>query len=522
MSDKNFVLLQARLNSSRLYQKSLLPINDKSLVEQCYSNAFFNDKHFDFVVLIPKDKKSYLLEKELVKKNIKYFKGDENNVLLRFSQFLKDKSRDSIVIRLTADNPFVDKKFIKFCFEIFKKKRLKYFSSHENLTNTPYGLSLEIFKAHMIFESLKFLKDEKNIEHVTTYIRKKYLKNSRFFCKEFENLNFKFKLSIDSHQDYKRIKSIFEYLKVKNFKQLKKINEKIINENFYKKKPNKIVIGTVQLGKKYFCNNSISQKRADKILNSAVSKKVNFLDTASDYGLSEKYIGNFSKKFNKFFFISTKLSYIPNIKNKDKIIEKVNLSVINSLKRLKISSIEYFFIHDPENINNKTIINEIIKFKNTGIIKNLGISIYDPKDLKILKTGFFDAVQIPFNLFDHKFLKFIVNNKKYTIFVRSIFLRGNLTSNKIKLPDQKYNYLKFFFYDLIKNKNYKNFFQLTFSFLKYLKNINYIIVGFQNNKQMSVLKLLPSSPVMKKKTFNQILKLIKKSKIEKDIDLRFW
>ena len=74
MSDKNFVLLQARLNSSRLYQKSLLPINDKSLVEQCYSNAFFNDKHFDFVVLIPKDKKSYLLEKELVKKNIKYSK----------------------------------------------------------------------------------------------------------------------------------------------------------------------------------------------------------------------------------------------------------------------------------------------------------------------------------------------------------------------------------------------------------------------------------------------------------------
>ena len=52
----------------------------------------------------------------------------------------------------------------------------------------------------------------------------------------------------------------------------------------------------MQIGKKYFSNEKITQKRANQILNSAIKNKINFIDTASDYGKSEQFIGNFSLK----------------------------------------------------------------------------------------------------------------------------------------------------------------------------------------------------------------------------------
>jgi len=522
MSEQTYVLLQARLNSSRLYQKSLLPICGKSLVEFCYKNIFFSKNNFVFVVLIPNNKKSYLLEKDLIKKNIKYFKGSEKNVLLRFSQFLKKKSKDSNVIRLTADNPFVDREFIKFCFKIYKKNKLEYFHSHENLKNTPYGLSLEIFKTEKIFESINHSKSKINQEHVTPYIKKKYLKNIKFNCEEFKQLKSKLKLSIDTFDDYNKIKNIFEVFGKINFKQLNHICKKKVTNNFNKKQPSKILMGTVQLGKKYFTNSQISQKKANILLNLAVKKKINFLDTASDYGHSEKFIGNFIRKSGKPFFISTKLTSVYHINNKDEIKEKVTESIINSLSKLHINSIEYFFIHEPKDFRNKIVIEEINKFKKTGLIKKLGISIYSPEDLELLKTNSFDAVQIPLNIFDHKFLKFINSNTKYEVFVRSIFLRGNIKSNKIILPKSKYNYLINFFKNFIEKKNYKNYFHLTFSFIKYLKRIDYIIIGFQSKYQFSVLTQHQKSEIMKKKDFLEIQKIIKTSKIEKDIDLRYW
>ena len=78
----------------------------------------------------------------------------------------------------------------------------------------------------------------------------------------------------------------------------------------------KISIGTAQFGFKYGITNStgqVSQKEVKKIINFCRKKKISFLDTASEYGISEKIIGK--TKIDKFQVV-TKIPKIPkNISN---------------------------------------------------------------------------------------------------------------------------------------------------------------------------------------------------------------
>lgn len=286
----------------------------------------------------------------------------------------------------------------------------------------------------------------------------------------------------------------------------------------------RFALGTVQLGKKYFSNNHITQERANRILSLAFRERINLIDTARKYGRSEEYIGQFLLKNKKRFFISSKLAPIKNSTNEKKIIDQVKKSIFKSLDLLNVNYLDYLFIHDQKNINNETILEELSRLKKFGLIKNIGISIYDQKNLLYLKKKIFNSVQLPFNLFDHRFLNFIAKNKKYKIFARSLLLRGNIVRHKISLPKRnKYNSLKKEINFFCSKNNYKNYFDLNFSFLNFFKKkINYFLLGFQNTNEMKILNEFKNATAMSKKNVKQVIKIVKKSNISKDIDLRFW
>ena len=65
--------------------------------------------------------------------------------------------------------------------------------------------------------------------------------------------------------------------------------------------------------------------------------------------------------------------------------------------------------------------------------------------------------------------------------------------------------------------------ELSMSFIKSFKNINYIVLGFQNENQLNLINIYNKAIPLKK---NQLLKIkeITKNykKLSKDIDLRNW
>ena len=171
----------------------------------------------------------------------------------------------------------------------------------------------------------------------------------------------------------------------------------------------KIILGAAQFGNKYGIYTKQTKmkniKKIKKILKYSFLNKINYLDTANDYQNSEKIIGKLSK--NKFKIIS-KIKVKKNLSIKD--LEKsIIKKTLNSLSNLKISKIYILHLHNVDTfLNNKKYLSKIYNvFSNLkkGLISKIGISTYYPEKIhKIYRFFRFEAVQVPFNIFDQRLL----------------------------------------------------------------------------------------------------------------------
>ncbi len=250
----------------------------------------------------------------------------------------------------------------------------------------------------------------------------------------------------------------------------------------------KLVLGTAQLNTSYGITNS-TYKNTDqvyKFLDHAYKKKIRIFDTAPSYN-NHKLLGNFIKSNNleKEVKVLTKLPTFKK-KNTKYFIEKNLENFFNDLK----TEIEVLFLHDVSNIdyfikNLDFFINLTTKFP----IKRLGFSIYNKKDIqKIIELKFdknYFAYQFPANLFNSEFENFNFNSK--WTYARSVFLQGLLLNNKTnyKLPNNGNIIIKKYHENLC-NMNL-NALRVSLSYINKLKNINYLIFGLDNIKQINNL-----------------------------------
>ena len=247
----------------------------------------------------------------------------------------------------------------------------------------------------------------------------------------------------------------------------------------------KLVIGSAQIGMNYgLCNNEkISQKEFKKIEKLILRSGINFIDTASSYGESENIIGN-SKLRNLNIITKIKLPMKKNV-NVQKWVSK---EVFKSLKKLKIKKIYGLLIHDYKDLlgeTGKSYLYSLQELKRKKIIKKIGISIYDSKELKkIWKFWKPDLVQVPLNLFDNRILNSgwinILKKFKIQIYARSVFLQGLLIND--------YNLFNFnkkcgpLLHDFKEWCYKKKISQLKacIHFVKQYKKIDYLVVGFNS------------------------------------------
>jgi len=230
--NKIHILMQARTNSSRLQSKSLMPIGKTNLVNLCFLRVY-KKNNFHYRILTSSSYKDNSLVSFLKKKKIPFFRGNLNNVLKRYYIYTRKFSLNDIIVRLTADNPAVDYLFLLKCLKIYKKFKLDYFSSHHNVKNIPYGLSVEIFRVKHLKEV--FFKNSSNFEkeHVTPKIRDKYLVNKEFFSISKNSDLKNTKISIDTISDYNFVSNFFKKNNKISYKKicqllLKKIKDKNI------------------------------------------------------------------------------------------------------------------------------------------------------------------------------------------------------------------------------------------------------------------------------------------------------
>jgi spore coat polysaccharide biosynthesis protein SpsF len=163
------VIIQARLNSSRLPGKVLLPLPQqeaKTILDHIIERAGLVQPRPEIVLATSTSPENEVLEAAALKNNVHFFRGDEQDVLARFYHAAKAFRLETIV-RLTADNPFVDPVLLSQTLRAHEQTGADYTST----TGLPLGTNLEIFSFRALNQAFHEARLPEHREHVTPYIR---------------------------------------------------------------------------------------------------------------------------------------------------------------------------------------------------------------------------------------------------------------------------------------------------------------------------------------------------------------
>jgi len=166
----NVAMLQARMESSRLPGKVLLPINGKPMIEWQIQRILQSKLIEKLVIVIPNNLENNVLNNTLRDFGVDVYRGSLNNVFDRFykaSRIFQSKT----VIRLTADCPLVMPDMIDEMLNYFIKHKPKLdYLSNGLVESLPDGLDVEIFNSKILqtLSENSLTKEEK--ENVTLRI----------------------------------------------------------------------------------------------------------------------------------------------------------------------------------------------------------------------------------------------------------------------------------------------------------------------------------------------------------------
>lgn len=234
--------IEARLNSTRLPNKHLYKIRNKTIIE-ILIQRLKKIKNISKIIISTTTNK---IDKQLVqiaKKNgIGFFQGSEENVLQRVVKSAKKYKADAI-LQVSGDCPLIDYSLADHHIEMFKVNKVDIATQYWK--SFPRGISAPIIKLTALEKSLKNYKNNDDLEHVTNYIFENQgkfkilylLAPESYYCPELELLldeyeDFKFLKKITKYDKYNKLKT-YDFIKI--FKQ-----KKVIRKNKIKRKNKKI------------------------------------------------------------------------------------------------------------------------------------------------------------------------------------------------------------------------------------------------------------------------------------------
>ena len=194
----------------------------------------------------------------------------------------------------------------------------------------------------------------------------------------------------------------------------------------------RLALGSAQFGLNYGIANQAGQvlvNDAATILDCAAVAGFDTLDTAIAYGDSEERLGQIGVTH---WQIVSKLPKLP-----DRSLDMsawVRASVMGSLERLKVSCLSGLLLHHPADLlgsQGHALYAAMAELKSLGVVKKIGISIYQPDELDtLLEDMAFDVVQAPFNILDRRLIDSgwlgRLRDLGVELHVRSVFMQGLL------------------------------------------------------------------------------------------------
>lgn len=201
------VIVQCRLSSTRLPEKALLKLRDAPLLSWTL-NAMKKVQADEYYLACDTDSEEKLFP---IAKSCgwKAFSGPRDDVLKRFCLVI-EKTNADIVVRATADNPFLFYDAAQDLLNIYKDK---YFSDYDYITYTglPHGSGIEIFNGKSLLKAKELTTLPYDHEHVGPSLYNHPETFKSLFLPSPEKYNApQLRTTIDNFADYKRAEAIMD------------------------------------------------------------------------------------------------------------------------------------------------------------------------------------------------------------------------------------------------------------------------------------------------------------------------
>ena len=209
MKEKIVASIEARMSSSRLPGKVLLPICGVPvlghMVRRLKKSSFIEE----IVIATTTNPKDKALCELAQKEGVKYFQGSEDNVLDRVVK-CHQEAGSGIIVELTGDCPLIDVYWVDRVIEKFLSGEYDFVSNCIPIT-FPRGLDCKVFKFSDLKWTAENIDDSAVREHVSLYFYEEEGRYKLGSVKAPSWLNFPdYRFTLDTQEDLELIKKVFE------------------------------------------------------------------------------------------------------------------------------------------------------------------------------------------------------------------------------------------------------------------------------------------------------------------------
>lgn len=159
------------MNSTRLPGKMMMSLGQYPLIDWILRRCKKSQLVDKWILATSEKESNSILCNQADKYEIEYYRGSEEDVLSRFV-LLSEKYKPDNLVRVCADNPFIESSEIDRLIEFFGNNECDYAFNHipKNGNNYTDGLGAEIFSRQTLESMSREVYSPRHKEHATQFI----------------------------------------------------------------------------------------------------------------------------------------------------------------------------------------------------------------------------------------------------------------------------------------------------------------------------------------------------------------
>lgn len=206
---KTIIIVQARMTSTRLPGKVLLPLAGEPMLMRLMERLRRVQRADGIVIATTTNVTDDPIAALCAQQGVPCHRGSELDVLSRYADAARLHAAD-VVVRITSDCPLIDPALIDQLIAVYEEGDSDYVSNMLPPT-WPYGMAVEVFSATALAQAHAEATQDAEREHVTPFI---YWHPQRY---RLRNVASPVALShhrwtVDTPEDYELVRRLFDHL----------------------------------------------------------------------------------------------------------------------------------------------------------------------------------------------------------------------------------------------------------------------------------------------------------------------